>query len=197
MSGDRCLLSTGYPTNVTIRGVRFAMLDQLRGIVEVLVTHAALDRIEAKADGRTDYLGRFEKHRERFERIANDKFGRGEFEDDGADRRGSPDHPLGRPGLKRPLARLCAVQPVRLPGRFPAASFLGRARDRVAAVSCHLKMTGCGHSLSAPNAAMRRATLSPRTPISTTDQGWATAQGNVRYVHHVGGPCAGDTHWRI
>jgi hypothetical protein len=84
MSGDRRLLSTGYPANVTIRGVRFAMLDQLRGIVEVLVTHAALDRIEAHADGRADYLGRFEKHRERFERVVNDKFARGEIEDDGS-----------------------------------------------------------------------------------------------------------------
>jgi hypothetical protein len=84
MSGDRCLLSTGYPANVTIRGVRFAMLDQLRGIVEVFVTHAALDRVEAQADGRTDYLARFEKHRERFERVVNDKFARGEIEDDGS-----------------------------------------------------------------------------------------------------------------
>ena len=71
MSDDRRLLSTGYPANVTIRGIRFAMLrvDHLRDIVEVLVTHPALDRIEALADGRTDYLGRFDKHKERFERI--------------------------------------------------------------------------------------------------------------------------------
>ena len=30
------------------------------------------------ADGRTDYLGRFDKHKERYERIANDKFARGD-----------------------------------------------------------------------------------------------------------------------
>ena len=84
MSGDRRLLSTGYPANVTIRGVRFAMLDHLSGIVEILVTHSALDRMETQADGGTDYLVRFDKHKERFERIANDKFARGEIEDDGS-----------------------------------------------------------------------------------------------------------------
>ena len=84
MRDDRRLLSTGYPANVTIRGVRFAMLDHLSGIVEILVTHAALDRMEAQAGDRTEYLHRFEKHKEKFERIANDKFGRGEIEDDGS-----------------------------------------------------------------------------------------------------------------
>ena len=83
MSDDRRLLSTGYPANVTIRGVRFAMLDHLSGIVEIL-THAALDRLQAQAGDRTDYLDRFEKHKEKFERIANEKFGRGDIKDDGS-----------------------------------------------------------------------------------------------------------------
>ena len=84
MSDDERLRPTGYPANVTIRGIRFAMLDHLRGIVEVFVTHAALDRMEAQDDGSTNYLGRFNKHKERFERIANDKFALGEIEDDGS-----------------------------------------------------------------------------------------------------------------
>jgi Protein of unknown function (DUF1488) len=83
-NGDRRLLPIGYPTNVTIRGVRFAMLDHLGSIVDVLVTHAALDRMEVPALDGGDYLARFAKHRESFERVANDKFVRGEAEDDGS-----------------------------------------------------------------------------------------------------------------
>ena len=63
MSGDRRLLPKGYPANVTIRGIRFAMSDHVGGMVELLVTHGALDRIEAPAGG-GDYLARFKKHRE-------------------------------------------------------------------------------------------------------------------------------------
>ena len=59
-----------------------------------------------------------------------------------ADRRGSPDHPLGRAGLKRPLARLCAVQPVRVSRCLPSASELGWARDWLAAVSEAALTTG-------------------------------------------------------
>jgi hypothetical protein len=84
MSGDRRLLPIGYPANVTIRGVRFAMQDHLGGIVELLVTHAALDRKEAPAYGGGEYLARFAKHRESFERTANDKFVHGKIEEDGS-----------------------------------------------------------------------------------------------------------------
>jgi hypothetical protein len=83
MSGDRQLLSIGYPASVTIRGVRFAMLDHLKDIVDVLVTHAALDRMAARVDGSADYLGRFGLHKEKFEDIANDKFIRGDLTEDG------------------------------------------------------------------------------------------------------------------
>ena len=73
----------GYPANVSVRGVRFAMLDQGQ-LVDVLVTHAALDRMEPPSVGSTDYLSRFAKHRESFERIANDKFVRKVIEVDGS-----------------------------------------------------------------------------------------------------------------
>lgn len=82
MSGDWRLVPIAYPPNVTARGVRFAMLD-LGKLVDILVTHAALDRMEVPGAGGRDYLARFEKHRERFERIANNKFARGETENDG------------------------------------------------------------------------------------------------------------------
>ena len=81
MSEAQRLLAIAYPANVTIRGIRFAMLD-LGDLVDILVTHAALDRVEAPGGG--DYLERFEKHRATFERVANDKYVRGEIEDDGS-----------------------------------------------------------------------------------------------------------------
>ncbi len=83
MSGDWRLLPIAYPPNVAVRGVRFAMLD-LGELVDILVTHAALDRMEAPGVGGSDYLARFEKHRVSFERVANDKFVRGETENDGS-----------------------------------------------------------------------------------------------------------------
>jgi hypothetical protein len=83
MSEAQRLLAIAYPANVTIRGVRFAMLD-LGDLVDILVTHAALDRTEAPAGSGGDYLARFDKHRESFERVANAKFVRGETEDDGS-----------------------------------------------------------------------------------------------------------------
>jgi hypothetical protein len=51
-------------------------------LVDILVTHAALDRMEVPAGD--DYLARFDKHRASFERVANDKYARGEIEDDGS-----------------------------------------------------------------------------------------------------------------
>jgi len=80
---EQRLLPIAYPANVSVRGVRFAMLDQGQ-LVDVLVTHAALDRMEPPSVGSTDYLARFAKHRENFERIANDKFVRKVIEVDGS-----------------------------------------------------------------------------------------------------------------
>lgn len=51
-------------------------------IVHILVTHAALDRMEAPTD--YDALARFEKHRATFEQFANDKFVCSETEEDGS-----------------------------------------------------------------------------------------------------------------
>jgi uncharacterized protein DUF1488 len=73
MSKAQRLLPIAYPANVTIRGVRFAMLD-LGDLVDILVTNAALDRMEVPVVSGSDYLARFKKHRESFERVANDKF---------------------------------------------------------------------------------------------------------------------------
>lgn len=81
MSGNQRLTPIAYPPYVTIRGVRFAMLD-LGDLVDILVTHAALDRMEAPTDH--DALARFGKHRATFEQFANNKFVRGETEEDGS-----------------------------------------------------------------------------------------------------------------
>jgi hypothetical protein len=75
------LTPIAYPPYFTIRGIRFAMLD-LGDLVDILVTHAALDRMEAPTDG--DSLARFGKQRASFEQIANEKFVRGETEEDGS-----------------------------------------------------------------------------------------------------------------
>ena len=84
MSEDqRRLTSIAYPAYETIRGVRFAMLD-LGEIVDILVTHAALDRLEAPLVSDGDSLARFAKHRGRFEQVANDKYVRGDAEEDGS-----------------------------------------------------------------------------------------------------------------
>ena len=55
----------GNPAHETIRGVRFAMLGGA-GLVAVLVTHAALEEIEALRPERDGYLVRFAKHRGHF-----------------------------------------------------------------------------------------------------------------------------------
>jgi len=72
------------------------MMDQGH-LIEILVTHdcampvtivriygGALDRIEAPGAGNSNYLARFAKHRESFERIANEKFIRNAIEEDGS-----------------------------------------------------------------------------------------------------------------
>ena len=71
------------PANETIRGVRFSMLSGA-GLVTVLVTHAALDEIEASRPHADSYIGRFEKYRDKFEQIANSKHQRGQVELTGA-----------------------------------------------------------------------------------------------------------------
>jgi hypothetical protein len=73
----------GNPAHQTIRGVRFAMLGGA-GLVDVSVTHAALEEIEAPRPERDGYLGRFEKHRDTFEKIASNKHQRGQVEMTGA-----------------------------------------------------------------------------------------------------------------
>ena len=77
------LLAIAYPAHASIRGVQFAMLD-LGMLVHILVTHAALDRIEKPADGDDGSVARFAKHRARFEQVANDKYVRGDVEDSGS-----------------------------------------------------------------------------------------------------------------
>ena len=74
----------GYPANVSIRGVRFAMIDHLGGEVEILVSHAALDSTEAPSESGGDYLARFDKHRAKFEQIASEKHSRGKIQGDGS-----------------------------------------------------------------------------------------------------------------
>jgi hypothetical protein len=83
MSDHWRILPIAYPANVTVRGVRFAMLD-LGQLVDILVTHAALDRMEPPNVSSRDYLARFAKHAETFERVANAKFTRGGIEADGS-----------------------------------------------------------------------------------------------------------------
>ena len=80
---EQRLLPIAYPANVSVRGVRFAMMEQGH-LIEILVTHGALDRIEAPGAGNSNYLARFAKHRESFERIANEKFIRNAIEEDGS-----------------------------------------------------------------------------------------------------------------
>jgi hypothetical protein len=50
------------------------------GLVAVLVTYAALEELEALRQEREGYLGRFERHRDRFERIASSEHQRGQVE---------------------------------------------------------------------------------------------------------------------
>jgi hypothetical protein len=73
------LTPIGNPAHETIRGVRFAMLGGF-GLVTVLVTHAALDEIEAQRPENVGYLDRFERYRDRFEQIASSKHQRGQVE---------------------------------------------------------------------------------------------------------------------
>jgi hypothetical protein len=63
------LTPIGNPAHETIRGVRFAMLGGFE-LVTVLVTHAALDEIEAQRPENVGYLDRFDRYRDRFEQRA-------------------------------------------------------------------------------------------------------------------------------
>ena len=77
------LSPTVQPAHETIRGVKFAMLDGTT-LVGILVAHATLQSIEWSPPGSGDYLARFERHRQRLERIASKKYGRGELEGNGS-----------------------------------------------------------------------------------------------------------------
>jgi hypothetical protein len=77
------LSSTAQPAHETIRGVKFAMQDGTT-LVAVLVAHAALQSIEWSPPGSGDYLARFKKNRERLEKIASRKHGRGQIEKNGS-----------------------------------------------------------------------------------------------------------------
>ena len=67
------------PPHETIRGVQFAMLGGA-GLVAVLVTYAALEELEALRPDTEGYLLRFDRHRDRLERIACSKHQRGHVE---------------------------------------------------------------------------------------------------------------------
>ena len=77
------LSSISNPPHETIRGVRFAMLGGSR-LVAILVTHAALEEIEAPRPEKEGYLGRFERYRDKLEQIASSKHHRGHVETTGA-----------------------------------------------------------------------------------------------------------------
>jgi hypothetical protein len=78
------LIPTGYPPHKTVRGIRFAMRSDAL-FVHVLVTYAALEGVEPRADSTGDNLwSRFAKHRGRFEQIANRKYAGRQIEDDGS-----------------------------------------------------------------------------------------------------------------
>jgi hypothetical protein len=77
------LLPIAYPAHENIRGVQFAMLD-FGELVHVLVTNAALDRVEEPVASGGNHLARFAKHRDRFEQVANDKYIRGQAEPSGS-----------------------------------------------------------------------------------------------------------------
>ena len=76
------LSSIGNPAWNTIRGVRFAM-QYGPTLIEVLVTHAALEDIERIPLGAGGHLACFKKHRDTFEQTASAKHQRGQLEEDG------------------------------------------------------------------------------------------------------------------
>ena len=76
------LSSVGNPAWQSIRGVRFSMLNGPM-LVVVLVTHDAVDDVEAATPGDGGSLARFNKHRDRFELAASAKHQRGQAEEDG------------------------------------------------------------------------------------------------------------------
>ena len=76
------LTPIAQPAHNTIRDVRFAMREG--GILMfVVVSHGALEIMGASTPGPDDHLGRFEKYRSAFERIAIQKYERGDIDEDG------------------------------------------------------------------------------------------------------------------
>ncbi len=77
------LAPSGIPPHKSARGIRFTMLSGPH-FVPVLIAYAALDGIEGPSTEAADHVARFARHRNRFEQIANEKYTRGQIEDDGS-----------------------------------------------------------------------------------------------------------------
>jgi hypothetical protein len=77
------LSSVGNPAWDTIRGVRFGM-QYGPTLVAILVTHEALDAVEAPTQEAGGYIARFNRHRIAFELVATAKHDRGQMEESGA-----------------------------------------------------------------------------------------------------------------
>ena len=69
------------PAWETIRGVQFAMLDGST-LVTVVVTSAALGKIQRIVPGVGGHLACFTKHRETIEEVANAKHQRGQIDEE-------------------------------------------------------------------------------------------------------------------
>ena len=76
------LTPIAQPAHNTIRDVRFAMREGGM-LMFVVVTHAALESMASSTPGAEDHLGRFEQNRNAFERIAIQKYERGDVDDEG------------------------------------------------------------------------------------------------------------------
>jgi hypothetical protein len=76
------LSSVANPAWQSIRGVRFSMLNG-PSRVSVLVTHGAIDDLDAATSADGGHLARFNKHRDAFELAASAKHQRGQLEEDG------------------------------------------------------------------------------------------------------------------
>ena len=77
----------------TLKAVRFAMKDGAK-TVTVLISAPALDDVDIPQPDDARYLARFKKFRKNFERLASDKYDRGEVESDGTVMLGAMDIPF-------------------------------------------------------------------------------------------------------
>ena len=76
------LTPIAQPAHNTIRDVRFAMREGGM-LMFVVVSHGALETMGPSTPGADDHLTRFEKNRSAFERIAVQKYERGQIDEDG------------------------------------------------------------------------------------------------------------------